>query len=80
MVSVKSLVMRGVILFTLGVFFFLVLNILQVQRQVTVFPPEVLASLFSSAWWVAPSCGIAAGKFRFYMQFRILFKQQEQNR
>lgn len=60
MVSVKSLVMRGVILFTLGVFFFLVLNILQVQRQVTVFPPEVLASLFSSAWWVAPSCGIAA--------------------
>lgn len=60
MVSTKRLVMRGLVLFTLGVFFALVLNLLQVQRQVTVFPPEVLASFFSSAWWVAPSCGTAA--------------------
>ncbi|XP_041365293.1 insulin-induced gene 2 protein-like [Gigantopelta aegis] len=60
MASSSSLVMRGAVLFTVGVFFALVLNLLQVQRQVTVFPPEVLASLFSSAWWVAPSCGTAA--------------------
>jgi hypothetical protein len=60
MASIKSLVSRGCVLFLTGVFFALVLNLLQVQRQVTVFPPEVLASLFSSAWWVPPSCGTAA--------------------
>lgn len=60
MVTTKRLVVRGLVLFLLGVFFALVLNLLQVQRQVTVFPPEVLASIFSSAWWVAPSCGTAA--------------------
>ncbi|XP_059151410.1 insulin-induced gene 2 protein-like isoform X2 [Physella acuta] len=58
--SLKSLIARGSVLFFIGVFFALVLNLLQVQRQVTVFPPEVLASLFSSAWWVPPSCGTAA--------------------
>ncbi|CAG5134659.1 unnamed protein product [Candidula unifasciata] len=58
--SIKSLVVRGSVLFLIGVFFALVLNLLQVQRQVTVFPPEVLASLFSSAWWIPPSCGTAA--------------------
>ncbi|CAL1527702.1 unnamed protein product [Lymnaea stagnalis] len=58
--SIKNLVARGSVLFLIGVFFALVLNLLQVQRQVTVFPPEVLASLFSSAWWVPPSCGTAA--------------------
>lgn len=59
--SMKSPITRGVVLFLTGVFFALVLNLLQVQRQVTVFPPEVLASLFSSAWWIPPSCGTAAG-------------------
>ncbi|CAG5125205.1 unnamed protein product [Candidula unifasciata] len=58
--SLKSLITRGSVLFLTGVFFALVLNLLQVQRQVTVFPPEVLASLFSSAWWIPPSCGTAA--------------------
>ncbi|XP_070565469.1 insulin-induced gene 2 protein-like [Ptychodera flava] len=51
---------RGVVLFAVGVFFALVLNLLQVQRNVTLFPPEVLASVFSSAWWVPPCCGTAA--------------------
>ncbi|XP_013096609.2 insulin-induced gene 2 protein isoform X2 [Biomphalaria glabrata] len=60
MESLKNLIARGSVLFLIGVFFALVLNLLQVQRQVTVFPPEVLASLFSSAWWVPPSCGTAA--------------------
>ncbi|BFY98066.1 hypothetical protein BsWGS_01106 [Bradybaena similaris] len=58
--SMKSPITRGFVLFLTGVFFALVLNLLQVQRQVTVFPPEVLASLFSSAWWIPPSCGTAA--------------------
>ncbi|XP_064613582.1 insulin-induced gene 2 protein-like [Liolophura sinensis] len=60
MASVGYLVLRGTVLFSVGVFFALVLNLLQVQRQVTLFPPEELASLFSSAWWVPPSCGTAA--------------------
>nr|AOX15706.1 insulin-induced 2 protein [Haliotis diversicolor] len=60
MATVQQLMIRGTVLFSIGVFFALVLNLLQVQRQVTVFPPEVLASLFSSAWWVPPSCGTAA--------------------
>ncbi|XP_046349860.1 insulin-induced gene 2 protein-like [Haliotis cracherodii] len=60
MATVQQLIIRGTVLFSIGVFFALVLNLLQVQRQVTVFPPEVLASLFSSAWWVPPSCGTAA--------------------
>ena len=61
MSAMKGPVGRGLVLFSIGVFLALVLNLLQVQRQVTVFPPEVLASLFSSAWWVPPSCGTAAG-------------------
>lgn len=70
--SLKSLIARGSVLFFIGVFFALVLNLLQVQRQVTVFPPEVLASLFSSAWWVPPSCGTAAGTTLFYLTFFVL--------
>ncbi|KAL5006594.1 hypothetical protein ScPMuIL_015400 [Solemya velum] len=58
--GVVRMVLRGSVLFVVGVFFALVLNLLQIQREVTVFPPEVLASLFSSAWWVPPSCGMAA--------------------
>ncbi|XP_002730421.1 insulin-induced gene 2 protein-like [Saccoglossus kowalevskii] len=54
------MIIRGIVLFAVGVFFALVLNLLQVQRNVTLFPPEVLASVFSSAWWVPPCCGTAA--------------------
>lgn len=49
-------------LFSVGVFLALVLNLLQVQRNVTLFPPDVLSSIFSSAWWVAPCCGAASGR------------------
>ena len=59
--SLCQMSLRGGLLFTVGVFFALVLNLLQVQRNVTLFNPDVLDSLFSSAWWVAPSCGTAAG-------------------
>lgn len=48
-------------LFSVGVFLALVLNLLQVQRNVTLFPPDVISSIFSSAWWVPPCCGTASG-------------------
>lgn len=48
-------------LFSVGVFLALVLNLLQVQRNVTLFPPDVLSSIFSSAWWVPPCCGTSSG-------------------
>ncbi|KAG7259931.1 hypothetical protein CRUP_014140 [Coryphaenoides rupestris] len=49
-----NLVIRGSLLFSVGVFLSLVLNLLQVQRNVTLFPPDVISSIFSSAWWVPP--------------------------
>ncbi|ELT97820.1 hypothetical protein CAPTEDRAFT_165433 [Capitella teleta] len=58
-VSTCSLIMRGMCLFCIGVFFSLVLNLLQVQQEVIVFA-DVVDNLFKSAWWVAPSCGTAA--------------------
>ncbi|KAB0358976.1 hypothetical protein FD754_003132 [Muntiacus muntjak] len=54
-----NLMIRGVVLFFIGVFLALVLNLLQIQRNVTLFPPDVIASIFSSAWWVPPCCGTA---------------------
>ncbi|GAB1608750.1 insulin-induced gene 2 protein isoform X1, partial [Argonauta hians] len=51
--------LRGCVLFLTGVFFTLVLNLLQVQRQLS-FPQEVITNLFSSTWWVPPTCGTAA--------------------
>lgn len=56
-----NLLIRGAMLFSVGVFLALVLNLLQVQRNVTLFPPDVISSIFSSAWWVPPCCGTAAG-------------------
>ncbi|XP_042192328.1 insulin-induced gene 2 protein isoform X2 [Callorhinchus milii] len=56
-----NLLIRGVVLFSIGVFLALVLNLLQIQRNVTLFPPDVIASIFSSAWWVPPCCGSASG-------------------
>ncbi|XP_054430755.1 insulin-induced gene 1 protein [Pteronotus mesoamericanus] len=54
------LLQRGLVLFSVGVVLALVLNLLQVQRNVTLFPDEVIATVFSSAWWVPPCCGTAA--------------------
>lgn len=56
-----NLLIRGAMLFGVGVFLALVLNLLQVQRNVTLFPPDVISSIFSSAWWVPPCCGTASG-------------------
>ncbi|XP_077007105.1 insulin-induced gene 1 protein [Tamandua tetradactyla] len=54
------LVQRSLVLFLVGVVLALVLNLLQIQRNVTLFPEEVIATIFSSAWWVPPCCGTAA--------------------
>ncbi|XP_074658915.1 insulin-induced gene 2 protein-like [Tubulanus polymorphus] len=59
-ISRQHLLLRFSVLFATGVFFALVLNLLQVQRKITIFPPEMLLTIFSSAWWVPPACGIAA--------------------
>ncbi|XP_052575275.1 insulin-induced gene 1 protein isoform X2 [Peromyscus californicus insignis] len=56
-----DLVQRSLVLFSFGVVLALVLNLLQIQRNVTLFPDEVIATIFSSAWWVPPCCGTAAG-------------------
>ncbi|ESN96896.1 hypothetical protein HELRODRAFT_102315 [Helobdella robusta] len=50
---------RVVSLFFAGVLFSLVLNLLQFQRQITIFP-DLVDNVFSSTWWVPPSCGFAA--------------------
>ncbi|KAJ6665442.1 hypothetical protein lerEdw1_003282 [Lerista edwardsae] len=55
-----NLVIRGIVLFLIGVFLALVLNLLQIQRNVTLFPPDVITSIFSSAWWVPLGCGTAS--------------------
>lgn len=58
---ITNLIRRGLVLFTVGVFLALVLNLLQIQRHVTLFPDEVMTTLFSSAWWIPPVCGTGAG-------------------
>ncbi|KAL6489727.1 hypothetical protein MHYP_G00000720 [Metynnis hypsauchen] len=55
-----GLVRRGVVLFTVGVFLALVLYLLQIKRNVVLFPEEVLGTLLSSSWWIPLSCGTAA--------------------
>ncbi|KAK7170252.1 hypothetical protein R3I94_000475 [Phoxinus phoxinus] len=55
-----NLIRRGLVLFIVGVVLALVLNLLQIQRNVTLFPEEVLDTLFSSAWWIPVCCGTAA--------------------
>ncbi|CAI5762586.1 Insulin-induced gene protein [Podarcis lilfordi] len=55
-----NLMIRGIVLFLIGVFLALVLNLLQIQRNVTLFPPDVITSVFSSAWWVPLCCGTAS--------------------
>lgn len=57
-----NLIRRGLVLFIVGVVLALVLNLLQIQRNVTLFPEEVLDTLFSSAWWIPLCCGTAAGE------------------
>lgn len=61
-VRAANLLRRGLVLFTVGASLALVLNLLQIQRKVTLFPEEVMATLFSSTWWIPPCCGTGAGE------------------
>lgn len=61
-VRTANLIRRGLVLFTVGAFLALVLNLLQIQRHVTLFPEEVMTTVFSSAWWIPPCCGTGAGE------------------
>jgi len=58
--TLRSLILRGALLFAVGVVFAFVLNLLQIQRNVTKFSSDLIDNLFKSAWWVPPSCGTAA--------------------
>ncbi|NXE88872.1 INSI1 protein, partial [Menura novaehollandiae] len=69
----QHLVQRSVVLFVVGAFMALVLNLLQIQRNVTLFPDEVISTLFSSAWWVPPCCGTAAGELLTFKTDIFLF-------
>ncbi|NXO56896.1 INSI1 protein, partial [Aramus guarauna] len=77
----QHLVQRSVVLFVVGAFMALVLNLLQIQRNVTLFPDEVISTLFSSAWWVPPCCGTAAEiQSHAHLQFEfslVQFQQQD---
>ncbi|XP_038044784.1 insulin-induced gene 2 protein-like [Patiria miniata] len=55
-----STVRRSVVLYLIGVCLALILHLLQIQRNVTLFPVEVIGSLMKSDWWVPPVCGAAA--------------------
>lgn len=63
----KDVVQRSLVLFIVGTFLALVLNLLQIQRNVTLFPEEVMSTIFSSAWWVPPCCGTAAGESQSWL-------------
>ncbi|XP_066538118.1 insulin-induced gene 1 protein [Hoplias malabaricus] len=55
-----GLLRRGVVLFAVGVFLALVLYLLQIRKNVVLFPEEVLDTLLSSSWWIPLGCGTAA--------------------
>ncbi|NXP25887.1 INSI1 protein, partial [Scytalopus superciliaris] len=73
----QHLVQRSVVLFVVGAFMALVLNLLQIQRNVTLFPDEVISTLFSSAWWVPPCCGTAADNHAHFQSLPVQFQQQD---
>ncbi|XP_071941145.1 insulin-induced gene 2 protein-like [Antedon mediterranea] len=63
--SSRGLVLRAVILFAIGVILATILNVMAIQRRVTILSPEVIANLFAQnwwlpEWWVPASCGLAA--------------------
>lgn len=59
-----KLLVRGVILFFFGVFFSLVLNLLQVHRELLEDGQQPgKFDHYESSWWVLPACGLTAGRF-----------------
>ena len=61
--SAMRLIVRGAILFIFGVFFSLLLNLLQVHREILE-PGQEPGNFdhYESSWWVLPACGMSAGK------------------
>ena len=60
-----NLFVRGTVLFIIGGFLAMVLFMLSVlpeaqKRRWQVLPIEVFAQIYSTAWWIPPSCGTAA--------------------
>ena len=64
MTTAMQLLVRSAILFCVGVFFSLVLNLLQVHRELLE-PGQQPGKFdhYESSWWVLPACGMTAGKF-----------------
>lgn len=54
-----NFMLRGCVLFVIGSLFAFVLNLLQAQRKVTLFP-HLLNDFLSAQWWFPPCCGSAA--------------------
>ncbi|VDI76879.1 Hypothetical predicted protein [Mytilus galloprovincialis] len=52
--------LRATVLFFVGTFFSVVLNLLQKQRGIPNFPMEFYNSYLTSDWWVHPVVGVAA--------------------
>ena len=57
-----GLLMRGSVLFMIGVFFSIIFHFIQINRRhVTNLPVEFLDNLLAKEWWVPPCCGLASG-------------------
>nr|UQJ81891.1 insulin-induced protein [Sinonovacula constricta] len=61
MCNAMNVIVRGAILFLFGVFFSLVLNLLQVHRELLE-PGQEPGKFdhYESSWWVLPACGMTA--------------------
>ncbi|TRY88871.1 hypothetical protein DNTS_016950, partial [Danionella cerebrum] len=60
MMMMMNLLLRSSLLFSIGVGLSLLLNLLQTQRNVTLFPAETGSQTLRCAWWVPACCGAAA--------------------
>lgn len=63
--SVVNVFVRGVVLFILGAFFAMVLFMFSVlpearRKRIQALDIGIIANLFSTVWWIAPSSGTAA--------------------
>jgi hypothetical protein len=52
--------LRMLILFLLGGLLTFVLNVLQMEYRLNLFPNNIIM-FFQTTWWVIPLCGIGAG-------------------
>ncbi|XP_076349120.1 insulin-induced gene 2 protein-like isoform X2 [Tachypleus tridentatus] len=80
--KLAQLCFRGIVLFTTGVFFALILSLLQIQRNLPMLKLPITFSVLYSPWWVPAISGMASaivgllypcldqklGKHQFYEQ------------